>query len=74
MQCKLSFVFKTQTSQISIPDPVLHRIYIHNKTGVFVKQECPRRQQSPKLAILRIKVTVKVTAPELPVPKLTVLS
>ena len=28
---------------------------------VFVKQECPRRQQSSKLAVFSIKVTVKVT-------------
>ena len=33
----------------------------HNKTGVFVKQECPQWQQSPKLAIFSIKVMVKVT-------------
>ena len=31
------------------------------KTGVFVKHECPRRQQSPKLAIFLIQVTVKAT-------------
>ena len=30
------------------------------KPGVFVKHECPRRQQSPLLAIFIIKVTVKV--------------
>ena len=32
-----------------------------NELGVFVKQECTRQQQSPKLAIFCIKVTVKVT-------------
>ena len=29
--------------------------------GVFVKYECPQWQQSPKLTIFSIKVTVKVT-------------
>ena len=32
-----------------------------NKMGVVVKHECLRRQQSTKLAIFSIKVTVKVT-------------
>ena len=31
------------------------------KPSVFVKHECPRRQQSQKFAILRTKVTIKVT-------------
>ena len=31
------------------------------KKGVFVNYECPRRQQSIKLAIFSIKVTVRVT-------------
>ena len=31
------------------------------KTGVLVKNYCPWRQQSPKLAIFSIKVTVKAT-------------
>ena len=30
------------------------------KTHVFVKHECPRRQQSPNLAIFSIKAMVKV--------------
>ena len=33
----------------------------HNKRGVFVKHECSWWQQSPKLVIFSIKVTVKVT-------------
>ena len=33
------------------------------RTGVFVKHECPRWQQSPKMAIFSIKVPVKVTGP-----------
>ena len=32
-----------------------------NKMVVFVKHECTRQQQNPKLAIFSIKVTVKVT-------------
>ena len=35
--------------------------YNLKKPGVFVKHECPRWQQSPKLAIFSKKVTVKVT-------------
>ena len=37
------------------------RVYKDNKTGVFVKHECPQWQQSPKLAIFSIKDMVKVT-------------
>ena len=35
--------------------------YNKYKTGVFVKHECPRREQSPKFAIFSIKVPVKIT-------------
>ena len=36
------------------------KVKVKKKTGVFVKHECPPRQQSPTLAI-SIKIAVKVT-------------
>ena len=46
---------------VRIPEFLIASNYNGNKTGVFVKHECLRRQQSPKFAILSIKVTAKVT-------------
>ena len=52
------FSFKLESTDTGTPEYHFHGT---NKTGVFVKHESPRRQQSPKLAIFSIKVMVKVT-------------
>ena len=40
---------------------MIHGSTIKNKTGLFVKHECPQGQQSPKLAIISLKVTRSLT-------------